>query len=71
MSLIKVILVANADGTVHLPVPPELQHQKLKIEANIELAEIPRTPQFGCLAGQIWMAPDFDEPLDDFKDYME
>ncbi len=29
----------------------------------------PRKP--GSAAGQIWMAPDFDEPLDDFKEYME
>jgi hypothetical protein len=25
---------------------------------------------FGCLSGRISMAPDFDEPLEDFKDYM-
>jgi antitoxin (DNA-binding transcriptional repressor) of toxin-antitoxin stability system len=25
----------------------------------------------GSAAGQIVMAPDFDEPLDDFKEYME
>jgi len=25
---------------------------------------------YGCLKGQIWMADDFDAPLDDFKDYM-
>ena len=24
----------------------------------------------GCLKGQIWMAEDFDAPLEDFKDYM-
>ena len=28
-------------------------------------------PRFGCLAGKIDLAPDFDEPLEDFKDYME
>lgn len=27
-------------------------------------------PLFGILKGKIRMAPDFDEPLDDFKDYM-
>ena len=27
-------------------------------------------PVFGCLQGQIQMSADFDEPLDDFKDYM-
>ncbi|WP_461246329.1 DUF2281 domain-containing protein [Treponema sp. R6D11] len=25
---------------------------------------------FGCLKGQIKMSDDFDEPLEDFKDYM-
>ncbi len=29
-----------------------------------------RQPKFGCAKGQIYMSPDFDEPLDDFKDYM-
>jgi len=24
----------------------------------------------GCVKGQVWMAEDFDAPLDDFKDYM-
>ena len=26
--------------------------------------------EFGCLKGQIWMADDFDAPLEEFKDYM-
>jgi len=27
-------------------------------------------PVFGCLKGQIKMSDDFDEPLEDFKEYM-
>ena len=27
-------------------------------------------PVFGCLKGQIHMSDDFDEPLEDFKEYM-
>ena len=27
-------------------------------------------PVFGCLKGQIQMSHDFDEPLEDFKEYM-
>jgi hypothetical protein len=27
-------------------------------------------PQPGCLKG-FWMSPDFDEPLEDFKEYAE
>lgn len=29
-----------------------------------------KTPKFGCAKSQIHLSPDFDEPLDDFKDYM-
>ncbi len=28
-------------------------------------------PEAGSLSGKIWMSPDFDAPLDDFKDYMK
>ena len=30
-----------------------------------------KQPHFGCAKGQISMSPDFDLPLDDFKDYMK
>ncbi len=30
-----------------------------------------RQPRAGSLPGKIWMSPDFDAPLDDFKDYMK
>ena len=29
-----------------------------------------KVPKFGCMKGQIWMSDDFDEPLEDFKEYM-
>jgi hypothetical protein len=29
-----------------------------------------KTPKYGCAKGQIHIASDFDEPLDEFKDYM-
>jgi len=29
-----------------------------------------RVPVFGCAKGQFKIADDFDEPLEDFKDYM-
>ena len=29
-----------------------------------------KKPQFGCAKGMIYTSPDFDEPLDDFKDYI-
>jgi len=30
-----------------------------------------KTPKPGCMKGKIWMADDFDAPLEDFKEYME
>jgi antitoxin (DNA-binding transcriptional repressor) of toxin-antitoxin stability system len=30
----------------------------------------PKRRQFGSAKGLIWMAEDFDAPLEDFKDYM-
>lgn len=29
-----------------------------------------KQPQFGCANGEIYTSPDFNEPLDDFKEYM-
>ena len=72
MSVITAILESDADGTLHVPIPPELFGAKIRIEAKMEAVpkESP-TPKFGCLAGKISMAPDFDGPLDDFTDYMK
>ncbi|MDR0315283.1 MAG: type II toxin-antitoxin system RelB/DinJ family antitoxin [Treponema sp.] len=30
-----------------------------------------KMPKPGCMKGKIWMADDFDAPLDDFKEHME
>lgn len=30
-----------------------------------------RKPKYGCAKGQIFISPDFDAPIDDFKEYME
>jgi antitoxin (DNA-binding transcriptional repressor) of toxin-antitoxin stability system len=44
-----------------------------EINATIQL--VPRAPsrrpQFGSAKGKIWMADDFDAPLEEFKEYME
>jgi hypothetical protein len=69
MSTITAILEPDADGSVHLPLPPELRHSTVKVTATVEAASTAR-PQFGFLAGKIELAPDFDEPLKDFKEYM-
>jgi hypothetical protein len=47
------------EGPVILTFTPKTAEQERKKER-----------EFGCLKGQIWMADDFDAPLEDFKDYM-
>ena len=37
----------------------------------IQLAQPAKRRQRGSAKGQIWMSPDFDEPLEDFREYME
>jgi len=74
MSTITAILEPDADGTLHLPIPPELRHQVIRVKAELEPATSGgnqlNLKGFGCLRGRISMAPDFDEPLEEFKDYM-
>ena len=72
MSTITAILEPEADGSLRLPLPAELRHTPVKVTATLEAAVAagPR-PRFGCLAGKIQLAPDFDKPLEDFKEYME
>ncbi|MDR1764714.1 MAG: type II toxin-antitoxin system RelB/DinJ family antitoxin [Lachnospiraceae bacterium] len=35
------------------------------------LPKVRRKPLYGCAKDRIWIADDFDAPLDDFKEYME
>jgi hypothetical protein len=60
--------------------PPEMQQQVLDFVAFL-LAKLPQQGnesdsrakfirEFGCEKGGYYMAPDFDEPLEEFKEYM-
>ena len=39
MSTITAILEPDADGSLHLPLPPELRHRKVRVEAKLEAAD--------------------------------
>jgi hypothetical protein len=41
MSTITAILEADADGTLHLPVPAELRHGKIEVTATLKAADSP------------------------------
>jgi hypothetical protein len=72
MSTITAILEPEADGTLHLPVPEELRHGKVEVTATLRSvpeAEPLRERPFGTIKG-IWMAPDFDDTPEEFREYM-
>ena len=39
MSIITAILEPDADGSLHLPLPAELQHRRVRVEARLEAAD--------------------------------
>ncbi len=48
MSTITVILDPDADGTLHLPLPPELRHGKVQVTATLQ--PVNGTPSIAPLA---------------------
>lgn len=75
MNLIITIIEPDADGTLHLPLPEAWRHQAIRVRAELEpvgavmAGSVEDLKGFGCLRGKISLSPDFDEPLEDFKDY--
>lgn len=75
-----VVLTATyRNGVIELqePLPAEFEGQQIQVQIEkLELVEKvetdPKKPrrQAGSWEGQIWMAPDFDEPLEGFEAYM-
>jgi len=59
-----------ADRRITLEVPREVPTGPVILSFTPAKAEPLKERMFGCLKGQIWMADDFDAPLEDFKDYM-
>lgn len=51
------IVVTRHGKAVARVMPPEPEQEML--------------PRIGALKGKIWIADDFDAPLDDFKEYMK
>jgi hypothetical protein len=51
--------------------PPELQEKAAEfVEQLIQKSQAIRHPKAGFLKGTFEMKADFDEPLDDFEEYM-
>ena len=63
---IKLSMLPNSLKTEISDYMEYLMSRKLKKKNNQE-----KSPKAGFLKGTFKMSPDFDEPLDDFKEYME
>lgn len=69
------MVVLNAtcrNGIIELeaPLPIEFEGKQVQIMLEEIKTEPRKRRQAGSAAGQIWIAPDFDEPSDDFQEYM-
>jgi hypothetical protein len=58
------------NGTITLdePLPKDLEGKKVEVIIQESSPQKRRTS--GSAKGQIWISPDFDEPLEDFEPYM-
>jgi Protein of unknown function (DUF2281) len=68
-----VVLTATCrNGLIQLDqrLPEDLEGKQIQVMVQEVLIPVRTRRQAGSAAGQIWMAPDFDAPLDDFQEYM-
>jgi prevent-host-death family protein len=70
--------IVDAKAQIESLLQSALQGEEVIITQNnqpilklIQFLQPPKRRQRGSAKGQIWMAPDFDEPLEDFREYME
>ena len=74
MSSLTAILDPQAHSTLHLPLPSDWL--KYRVSAQLEpVKSMPTEPKsslkgFGCLRGKITMLSGFDDPIEDFKEYI-
>jgi hypothetical protein len=76
MITIQETLLVDANGQAVLTLPPSVKPGPHRAVVQIEdevasvLGQKRVVPKAGSLKG-FWMAPDFDAPLEDFREYME
>jgi hypothetical protein len=50
--------------------PPEWEGKQIRLVVEEVPSSSSKRRQSGSAKGQIWISPDFDEPLEDFQEYM-
>ena len=51
--------------------PHELEGKQIRLVVEEVSSSPKKRRRSGSAKGQIWMSPDFDEPLEDFEEYMK
>ena len=69
MSITQTVTIP-ADHRLTIEVPREVPAGPVILTFTPAQPEHKKARVFGCAKGQFKMADDFDEPLEDFKDYM-
>lgn len=68
------LLVDDQIQKVLAQLPKEQKKEVLEFIKELSKQHKPveerKVMQHGCLTGNIWMSDDFDEPLEDFEEYM-
>ena len=68
-----IVLTATCrNGVIQLDqqLPEDLEGKKIQVMVQEVVTPIRKRRQAGSAEGQIWMASDFDTPLDGFQEYM-
>lgn len=76
MITIEETLVVDAEGHAMLTLPPSVKPgaHRAVLQIEDEVASAPEKKRVARKAGSLkgfWMSPDFDAPLEDFREYME
>ncbi|MDR0443024.1 MAG: DUF2281 domain-containing protein [Treponema sp.] len=69
MAITQMVEVPDSRRLV-IDVPREIPTGPVILTFTPAGAERQKIPVFGCAKGQFRMSEDFDEPLEDFRDYM-
>ncbi|KKI99600.1 type II toxin-antitoxin system VapB family antitoxin [Prochlorothrix hollandica] len=62
-------IIGSMKGTFNLPLPKDFDAPMELLDAE-QKAALEKKYSYGSLAGKIMMSDDFDEPLEDLKDYI-
>ena len=76
MITIEETLVVDAEGHAMLTLPPSVKPglHRVVVQIEDEVTTVQEKKRVARKAGSLkgfWMAPDFDAPLEDFREYLE